>query len=294
MEISRMRLFVVCHGQRMDDYFGDEWVNEIFDTNGALNRNNLNLPLNIYPRSKEDHLFDPPLTSLGHYQCRLLGQYFKSQGINFSAAFSSPALRCVQSITNILKANHQRELAIGIEPFLFDFFGCSSRVPQFLSMTELRNAVQTVVNDNYKACGTINQLERFRNENMPHYFQRNYNAITNMVNSLPSTNLNVLICGHKGTLAAATQELLGVDIRDYTDEIMFVLGKQVPDTGMTVISRELKPNATRLEEDWIVEPWNVIPAEMKRSNFNPLLQHQPLKVQMEMLKTKQKVSWRNI
>ena len=46
--------------------------------------------------------FDAPLTKLGHHQAKLLGERFKSEGINFDRIYWSTLLRAIQTTENML------------------------------------------------------------------------------------------------------------------------------------------------------------------------------------------------
>ena len=46
--------------------------------------------------------FDAPLTKLGHHQAKLLGERFKSDGINFDKIYCSTLIRAIQTTENML------------------------------------------------------------------------------------------------------------------------------------------------------------------------------------------------
>jgi len=54
------------------------------------------------------HMFDCPLTQIGHHQAFLIGKGLRQQGLlkDGFEIFVSPALRCVETATHVLKGLH--------------------------------------------------------------------------------------------------------------------------------------------------------------------------------------------
>lgn len=75
--LSKMRLFVCRHGERMDVVFGKHWVTQCFDSKGRYIRSNLNMPTSLPARSGGHRDFDKdcPITVFGATQARLVGWY---------------------------------------------------------------------------------------------------------------------------------------------------------------------------------------------------------------------------
>lgn len=76
---------------------------------GVYKRQNLNQPLTVPDRAGSPQAFigDTPLTEVGNLQARLIGSGLQTENI-LSDGFEvlvSPALRCVETATNVLKGS---------------------------------------------------------------------------------------------------------------------------------------------------------------------------------------------
>ncbi|KAK5887394.1 hypothetical protein CesoFtcFv8_015999 [Champsocephalus esox] len=103
--LSKMRLFVCRHGERMDVVFGKNWVSQCFDAKGRYIRSNLNMPSSLPARSgsHRDYDKDCPITVFGSTQARLVGEALLESHTGIDFVYCSPSLRCVQTAQNILQ-----------------------------------------------------------------------------------------------------------------------------------------------------------------------------------------------
>lgn len=98
-----LRFFFTRHGERVDLAFGPQWIEQAFDRNGKYRRINLNMPTDLpFRPSKREFLGDSPLTEIGQFQARLTGEALGYEGYKIHYCYTSPALRCIQTATQIL------------------------------------------------------------------------------------------------------------------------------------------------------------------------------------------------
>ena len=141
--VRRRQVFVARHGERVDFTFGANWIPVCFDETGAYDcGKDLNLPPVLPKRSPGGFLFDSPLTRVGRFQARLLGQKLGSEGVTFRHAYASPALRCVETCHEILIGlGLQDELKINLEPGLFEWLAWHQKnMPTWMSPQDLKEA----------------------------------------------------------------------------------------------------------------------------------------------------------
>ncbi|XP_064135565.1 ubiquitin-associated and SH3 domain-containing protein A isoform X5 [Loxodonta africana] len=105
--VMRRSVLVVRHGERVDQIFGKSWLQQCSTADGKYYRPDLNFPCSL-PRRRngiKDFENDPPLSSCGIFQSRLVGEALLDSGIRITSAFVSPALRCVQTAKHILEGS---------------------------------------------------------------------------------------------------------------------------------------------------------------------------------------------
>lgn len=63
------------------------------------------MPVSLPKRegSVESFRFDSPLTNIGAFEAKLIGESFAQANVNIRYAYSSPALRCVQTCHNVFR-----------------------------------------------------------------------------------------------------------------------------------------------------------------------------------------------
>ena len=193
------KLFIIRHGERVDSTFGTNWLHQVFDPNtGVYHRTNLNLPKKMVTRKDyRDFVFDPPLTELGLYQCKLVGEELAAQGIKIDHVYSSPTLRCIQTADQILQGLDKREkIPIRIEPCLFEFLKWYPVLPStwpFLSNEELiGNGYH--IDQSYKPFYPIESLRKDEDELM--FYSRSHFITTSILKNHEDQQGNILIIGH--------------------------------------------------------------------------------------------------
>eukprot|EP00413_Alexandrium_margalefii_P022636 CAMPEP_0204572258 /NCGR_PEP_ID=MMETSP0661-20131031/39357_1 /ASSEMBLY_ACC=CAM_ASM_000606 /TAXON_ID=109239 /ORGANISM="Alexandrium margalefi, Strain AMGDE01CS-322" /LENGTH=479 /DNA_ID=CAMNT_0051580597 /DNA_START=82 /DNA_END=1517 /DNA_ORIENTATION=- len=113
------RVVVVRHGERADLVFGSGWIQQCFPRGGGeYVRCDLNMPRSLPSRPLEHWAVDPPITELGRWQARQIGEALADEP-PIGAIYTSPALRCRQTAQEI-----QQWLPglprVGVEPGLFE------------------------------------------------------------------------------------------------------------------------------------------------------------------------------
>src|SRR4051794_9197270 len=101
----------------------------------------MNLPLKLHPRAgfPESYRYDAPITELGAMTSQMIGRGFTANKLPAATIISSPAMRCVQTASNIVKAMDNKG-RVGIETALFDFPGWYEQMPVWMDDTEM-NAI---------------------------------------------------------------------------------------------------------------------------------------------------------
>lgn len=196
---SPQKVVVFRHGERVDFIFGYEWYYKAFQ-NGKYVRSDCNMPEKLQERKLNDWMNDTPLTRIGMYQSKLVGDSLKCNGIKFDHALSSPSYRCVQTCDGILKGTYVDQISnlfyessslpemgcdstipIKIEPGLFDWFAWSNgHWPVWCSDQELSSHFN--IDSNYKSVMSRESLNEFRHENLEEYYNRSYNAMKKLLN----------------------------------------------------------------------------------------------------------------
>lgn len=115
---NNLQIFVVRHGERVDNCFGSDWLDNCFvhyksttnkstihSDHSIYQRFDLNLPKQLSYRLPvrllDDYMHDTPITELGVWQANNVGDAL--QGSRIQYVFCSPALRCVQTAHHIIQ-----------------------------------------------------------------------------------------------------------------------------------------------------------------------------------------------
>ncbi|CDS41469.1 phosphoglycerate mutase [Echinococcus multilocularis] len=201
------RLFVMRHAERVDICFGRAWTTRCIDRRGLYRRLNLNMPPRLPVREDIiDHTLDSPLTQVGLFVAGACGRAFAEAGVRFSVCYVSPALRCVQTACQLLRAAGQCNLAVRIEPFLFEWLGWySGKLPNFLSPAMLTELGYNVDRE-YQALSSLNQLDL--HESVPQFYARSTQIVKDILEQNPIKGANILMVGHAASLDACTRSLL--------------------------------------------------------------------------------------
>lgn len=196
------QIFICRHGERVDFTFG-AWIPYCFEANGSYIRRDLNMPEGIPPRNIQDFQNDSPLTTLGEMQASLVGEAMKSSAVKIDVAFTSPSLRCVQTLSKILKGLGS-SVEMNVEPGLIEWLAWyPNGLPTWMSNEELSKAGFNV-QGSYEPIVKADQLPA--RENAAQYYERSYNLIKRIIES---TVGNILIVAHAASLAACTRQLTG-------------------------------------------------------------------------------------
>ncbi|RWS15401.1 protein UBASH3A-like protein [Dinothrombium tinctorium] len=202
----KRRLFVMRHAERMDVTFGN-WISNCFDENCEYRRYDLNQPASIPVREHPQTYFkDSPLTTMGLYQSTLIGESMRNSNVTFKHVYCSPAIRCIQTCANVLKALGLSDLPINIEYGLFEWMGWYHDMrPQWMSLEQLRSNGFNV-NLDYKPVIAKGELEIRLAETIAGYYERSFFVASSI---LSETDGDVLFVAHAASLDVCTRKLVG-------------------------------------------------------------------------------------
>uniref|UniRef100_A0A5K3EJS1 Phosphoglycerate mutase family protein n=1 Tax=Mesocestoides corti TaxID=53468 RepID=A0A5K3EJS1_MESCO len=174
---------------------------------GLYRRVNLNMPPCLPVREDIiDHALDSPLTQVGMFVAASCGRALAEAGIRFSACYASPALRCVQTACQLLHAADHSNLAVRIEPFLFEWLGWySGKLPNFLSPSILSEMGYNV-DTGYRSVSSTEQLDL--QESVSQFYARSTQLVKDILDQHQTTDANILVVGHAATLDSCTRGLL--------------------------------------------------------------------------------------
>lgn len=196
------QIFICRHGERVDFTFG-AWIPYCFEPNGSYIRRDLNMPKEIPTRKIQDFQNDSPLTTLGEIQARLLGDAMRSSSVKIDVAFASPSLRCVQTLSEILKGLGS-DIPIKVEPGLIEWLAWyPNGLPTWMSPDQLIEAGFNV-DKFYDPIVKVDDLPA--RENAAQYYERSHSLIKHIIDN---TVGNILIVAHAASLAACTRQLVG-------------------------------------------------------------------------------------
>ncbi|POI33089.1 hypothetical protein CIB84_003160, partial [Bambusicola thoracicus] len=210
----RRGVLVMRHGERVDQVFGKSWLQQCLTANGKYYRADLNFPSSLPKRKDSVKHFehDPPLSSCGVFQSRLVG----------------------------LKLD--QKVKIRVEPGLFEWtkWEASKAIPNFMTLTELTEASYNI-DTSYR--GNIQLSSLVPSESYEEYVSRSSAVIKEIITACPSKGV-ILIVGHGSSLASFTRPLIGLPARDSNDFAQVV--RKIPSLGMC-FCEELKE-----EKKWLM------------------------------------------
>ncbi|NP_001308486.2 ubiquitin-associated and SH3 domain-containing protein A [Gallus gallus] len=241
----RRGVLVMRHGERVDQVFGKSWLQQCLTANGKYYRADLNFPSSLPKRKDSVKHFehDPPLSSCGVFQSRLIGEALLDQEVTVSYVYSSPALRCIQTAQHVLQGlKLDQKVKIRVEPGLFEWtkWEASKAIPNFMTLTELTEASYNI-DTSYR--GNIPLSSLVPSESYEEYVSRSSAVIKEIVTACPSKGV-ILIVGHGSSLASFTRPLIGLPARDSNDFAQVV--RKIPSLGMC-FCEELKE-----EKKWLM------------------------------------------
>ncbi|XP_034942630.1 protein UBASH3A homolog [Chelonus insularis] len=199
---SSREIYICRHGERVDFTFG-AWIPYCFEPNGSYIRRDLNMPRELPTRNIQDFQNDSPLTTLGGIQANLVGEAMKSSNVKIDVAFASPSLRCIQTLSQILKGL-ESTIEIKVEPGLIEWLAWyPNGLPTWMSYEELMKAGFNI-DKNYIPIVKTKELPA--RENAAQYYERSHKLMEQIIDS---TVGNILIVAHAASLAACTRQLTG-------------------------------------------------------------------------------------
>ncbi|KAI8514781.1 Ubiquitin-associated and SH3 domain-containing protein B [Branchiostoma belcheri] len=206
-----------------------EEVDELLFVNGDYVPHDLNLPRKLPSREGSPLSFaeDSPLTEMGWFQARLTGEAMRRTGVHISQVYSSPSLRCVQTADAVLDALGLRpSMKIRVEPGLFEWlhFYKTSGLPKFMTMKEF---VDFGLNVDPAYHPTVKVSDWSWTEGIEQYYKRNHSVVQSI---LGSTEGNILICAHAGSLDGCSRHLQGLTARTQRDAVKLMV--KIPYCGM--------------------------------------------------------------
>ncbi|XP_014670310.1 PREDICTED: protein UBASH3A homolog [Priapulus caudatus] len=210
------RLHVVRHGERVDFTFGGDWFLEnCFDSSGNYRVLDANLPTEIPRRAGAPATFDRdcPLTKVGVAQAAATGVAMSDAGVAITRAYSSPALRCVQTAREILAAlGVDRQVALRIEPALFEWMTWFREIrPTFLTAAEMLD-----FGFNIDTCyeSIMEDRELHIDETLDEYYARSHRVMRAIVAAATHDDDDILVVAHGASLDVLTRNLIGRLSRD--------------------------------------------------------------------------------
>ncbi|NXF04322.1 UBS3A protein, partial [Smithornis capensis] len=227
----RRGVLVMRHGERVDQVFGKSWLQQCLTADGKYYRSDLNFP-SALPRRKDSMKqfeCDPPLSSCGIFQSRLIGEALLDQDVMVTYVYSSPALRCVQTAQHVLQGlKLNQKVKIRVEPGLFEWtkWEASKVIPHFMTVAELAEASYSI-DMSYRGNFPLSSL--VPSESYEDYLSRSSVIIKQIIAACPGKGV-ILIVGHGSSLASLTRPLVGFPNRDSSDFAQMV--RKIPSLGM--------------------------------------------------------------
>ncbi|XP_017287398.1 ubiquitin-associated and SH3 domain-containing protein B [Kryptolebias marmoratus] len=229
--LSKMRLFVCRHGERMDVVFGKHWVTQCFDSKGRYIRSNLNMPSSLPARSGGhwDYDKDCPITVFGSTQARLVGEALLESHTPINFVYCSPSLRCIQTAQNILQGLQQEaKTKIRVEPGLFEWtkWVSGTCLPTWIPPAELAATFQSV-DTTYRPHFPVSKLTV--SEPYDTYISRSFQVTREILSECKNQGNTVLIVAHASSLEACTRQLQGLSPQNSKDFVQVV--RKIPYLG---------------------------------------------------------------
>ncbi|XP_076801111.1 ubiquitin-associated and SH3 domain-containing protein B-like [Clavelina lepadiformis] len=225
------RIYIFRHAERVDVTFGKQWIKLSFDEQGKYHRKNLNMPKKLPGRcgGPSDFNHDSPITEMGLHQAFLTGQALKLIGVQISHAFSSPALRCLQTASSILKGLEcDTKCSINTDYALYEWMKWSpATLPKFMDVNYLTKFGVNVAKS-YQT--KVKPKDLSANERCSEYFQRCHKFLSSV---LKETSGDILITAHAGSLDGLSRQIQGLSPRPMPEFVNIVT--KVPYCGAIVL-----------------------------------------------------------
>uniref|UniRef100_A0A669D5W7 Ubiquitin associated and SH3 domain containing B n=1 Tax=Oreochromis niloticus TaxID=8128 RepID=A0A669D5W7_ORENI len=232
--LSKMRLFVCRHGERMDVVFGKHWVTQCFDSKGRYIRSNLNMPTSLPARSGGHRDFDKdcPITVFGATQARLVGEALLESNTTIDFVYCSPSLRCIQTAQHILQGLQQDgKTKIRVEPGLFEWtkWVSGTCLPAWIPPAELA-AANLSVDTTYRYTATLTLWSKLTvSESYDTYISRSFQVTREILTECKNLGNTVLFVAHASSLEACTRQIQGLNPQNSKDFVQVV--RKIPYLG---------------------------------------------------------------
>ncbi|ODN00374.1 Protein UBASH3A [Orchesella cincta] len=229
------KIVTVRHGERVDFTFTDKWIETSFDADGNYSRQNLNQPEKV-PKRKgypQTFVYDCPLTEVGCLQARLIGKGLADEKILADGfqVYVSPALRCVETATNLLRGMGL-DIPLKIEPCLFEWTQWYvGHMPNWMSIEEFKTAGFNI-DDTYQPMISLDDLKE--GESIEDYYNRSHELMLHLLEK--TGNKDLLLVAHGSSLDTNSRQLVGSAIR--TVQEMFGVLRGIPYCGVAVMEQE--------------------------------------------------------
>uniref|UniRef100_A0A7N8YNW2 Ubiquitin associated and SH3 domain containing Ba n=1 Tax=Mastacembelus armatus TaxID=205130 RepID=A0A7N8YNW2_9TELE len=236
--LSKMRLFVCRHGERMDVVFGKHWLTQCFDPKGRYIRSNLNMPATLPARTggHRDYDKDCPLTVFGSTQARLVGEALLESHETIDFVYCSPSLRCIQTAQHILQGFQQEgKTKIRVEPGLFEWTKWVSGTCLYAPTLTLWNLYSSVYHFAiyYNFCLVhrphIPMSKLAVSESYDTYISRSFQVTREILAECKNLGNTVLIVAHASSLEACTRQIQGLRPQNAKDFVQVV--RKIPYLG---------------------------------------------------------------
>ena len=221
------QIYFMRHAERVDLAFGHDWYKMYIDETG-YHRRNLNLPRKIPTRrgGPKDFYMDSPITEIGTFQSRLIGEALLSKGVVFSEVYTSPAFRCIGTALSVLEGMNMK-VPLKLEPSLFEWMAWSrGTIPNFMLPEEV-NDYGIKVDLSYKP--VLQSAHLNTTEKSEDFYERSYHFVKAALQNIRGS---VLMVGHSATLDVCSRQLLGSKPRNAEDLVRVV--QKVPFCGLCV------------------------------------------------------------
>ncbi|KAJ3661412.1 hypothetical protein Zmor_005807 [Zophobas morio] len=229
------KLFLMRHGERIDFTFG-VWIPYSFDETGKYIRKDLNMPETLPDRTTGPAAYakDTPLTKVGVFQARTVGEALRESQLDITYAYCSPSFRCIQTCDAFLKGCNKRdEVQIRVEPGLFEWsVWYPDGLPDWMTAEELVAAGFNIDVD-YQPFITEAEMKESK-ETCEQFYLRSTFVTRGALNANPSGN--VLLVGHAATLDVCSRELVGKKPRVANDMMKII--QKVPYCGLLQLAQD--------------------------------------------------------
>lgn len=228
------RLIMVRHAERMERVF-PAWL-RLATTGDRYTPYNLGQPRSVPIRSGGMDAFhdDPSITRFGGITAELIGREIAAMKFPITGVYSSPALRCIETAHEFLKVLDSSVGETKIEYGLFEWLGWYEQMPQWMSVTELRQN-NFCIDANYKPVYDSAALLQNREENTHDFYKRSAEVVCKI---LSRSSGAILIITHGPTIDASVRHLLKLGKTVPRWEELDAIGVKYPYCSTVVLEQD--------------------------------------------------------